>query len=57
MGSLAYITYKNTYRDTHGASRAPPPGPPSGGGAPPAIGPSGLGGSFLVVTAPAITAL
>jgi hypothetical protein len=31
--------------DTHGAPRAPPPGPLSAGGAPPAGGPPGPGGS------------
>jgi hypothetical protein len=55
MGSPAYIKYKNTHRDTHGASRAPPPSPPSGGGAPPAIGPSGPGGNHPVIATPAST--
>jgi hypothetical protein len=55
MGSPSYIKYKNTYIDTHGASRAPPPGPPSGGGAPPTIGPSGPRGNCPVIAAPATT--
>jgi hypothetical protein len=52
-----YIIYKNTQRDTHGASRAPPPGPSSGGGAPPTIGPSGPRGNRSVIAAPTIVAL
>jgi hypothetical protein len=56
MSSLAYIIYKNTHRDTHGASRAPPPGPPLGGGGPPAIGPSGPGGNRPVIATPTTAA-
>jgi hypothetical protein len=51
-----YTIYKNTQSDTQGASRAPPPAPPSGGGAPPTIDPSGPGGNRPVIAAPAIAA-
>jgi hypothetical protein len=57
MGSQAYINTKIIQHGTHGASRAPPPGPLSVGGAPPAGGPPGLGGSHPVITSPATAAL
>jgi hypothetical protein len=60
VGSQAYIKttkHINTYKDTHGASRASPPGPLLGGGAPPTIGPSGPGGSRPVIAAPATATL
>jgi hypothetical protein len=58
MGSQAYINTKNIYnKSTHGASIEPPPGPLSGGGAPPARGPLGPGGSRRVIAAPTTTAL
>jgi hypothetical protein len=57
-GLASLYKYNNTYtRGPHGTSRAPPPGPLSGGGAPPARGPSGPGGSHPVIATPATAAL
>jgi hypothetical protein len=70
MGSPAYIQniYIHQWSTTHGASRAPPPAPPSGGGgppppappsgggAPPPTDPSCPGGSRPVIAAPATAA-
>ena len=58
MGSPAYIDTKiHKYRGTHGASRAPPPSPLFGRGAPPARDPSDPGGSLPVIVTPATAAL
>jgi hypothetical protein len=52
-----YKYKKYIYRGPHGTSRAPPPGPLSGGGAPPARGPSGPGGSLPVIAHPLLQLL
>jgi hypothetical protein len=56
-GLASLYKYKKNKIGTHGAPKAPPPGPLAVGGAPPSGGPPGPGGSQPIIIAPATVAL